>query len=138
MWPHRHGHVQPSLSLKQGCGLVGFVLGKLIWRSKQFCRWGHKLAQGAPGKGHGSRAFLHTLRHGVTIHDASYWLALELSGPNASVTSLLTSLWLASRLWHCGPISNQRHSSRATTMVHSLVSEPEQMTFDSCRCCVQR
>lgn len=69
------------------------LLQSWFGKPEQQCRWGHKLAQGAPGKGHGSRAFLHTLRHGVTIHDASYWLALELSGPVASLVSLLASLW---------------------------------------------
>ena len=59
----------------------------------QSCRWGHKLAQGAPGKGHGSRAFLHALRHGAAIHDASYWLAMELSGPCDSLGRVLTTLW---------------------------------------------
>ena len=100
--------------------LVGSVLRNLSWRSQRFCRWGHKLAQGAPGKGHGSRAFLHTLRHGVSIHDASYWLALELSGPTGGVASLLTALWLASRLWHYGPIPNQKHRHRATRIGASL------------------
>ena len=56
-------------------------------------RWGHKLAEGAPGKGHGSRAFLHMLRHGAALHDASYWLALELRGSSDNLVGMLHSLW---------------------------------------------
>ncbi len=56
-------------------------------------RWGHKLAEGAPGKGRGSRAFLRALRDGAALHDASYWLALELQGASDSLARMLRSLW---------------------------------------------
>ena len=50
------------------------------------------LAEGACGKGHGSRAFLAALRSGVVIHDASYWIALQLKGPHADLLAVLSSV----------------------------------------------
>ena len=53
------------------------------------CRWGHVLAEGAFGKGHGSRAFLHALRNSFVMHDASYMCPIELTGPFEAVSAVL-------------------------------------------------
>jgi ribonuclease P/MRP protein subunit POP1 len=59
-------------------------------------RWGHVLAEGAPGRGRGSRAALAALRGGALLHDASYWRPVQLAGPLAALRSALALLW-------CGP-----------------------------------
>ncbi|BDA43704.1 probable ribonucleases P/MRP protein subunit POP1 at N-terminal half [Coccomyxa sp. Obi] len=66
-----------------------------VWHAKRMSmvtRWGHVLAEGACGKGHGSRAFMAALRSGVVIHDASYWIALQLKGPLADLLAILSSV----------------------------------------------
>lgn len=60
------------------------------------CRWGHVLAEGAVGKGLGSRALLAALKGGCVIHDASYWAALELRGREPDLLAVL-------RLARCRP-----------------------------------
>ena len=39
---------------------------------------GFVLADGQPGKGHGTRSFAHKLATGCVVHDASYWCSIEL------------------------------------------------------------
>lgn len=55
-------------------------------------RWGHELAEGAVGKGLGSRAMLAALKHGAAIHDASYWCPLELRGSAPNLAALLRAI----------------------------------------------
>ena len=59
------------------------------------CRWGHCLAEGAPGRGRGSRSLLHSLHAGALLHDASYMCPLQLSGAPDAVSRVLDSLWWA-------------------------------------------
>ncbi len=50
------------------------------------------LAEGACGKGLGSRAFLAALKSGVVIHDASYRIAFQLTGPHADLIAIMFSV----------------------------------------------
>ena len=59
-------------------------------------RWCHELAEGAVGKGLGSRATLAGLKHGAAIHDASYWCPLELRGGAPDLAALLRAVRCAS------------------------------------------
>ncbi|CAL8468345.1 g7885 [Coccomyxa elongata] len=66
-----------------------------VWHARRMSmvtRWGHVLAEGACGKGHGSRAFMAALRSDVVIHDASYWIALQLKGPRADLLAILSAV----------------------------------------------
>ena len=56
------------------------------------CRWGHVLAEGACGKGLGSKAFLAALRSGVVTHDASYWVAFQLTASQADLLKVMSSV----------------------------------------------
>ena len=60
-----------------------------------WCRWGHCLAEGAPGRGRGSRGLLHSLHTGALLHDASYLCPLQLSGDPEALQHVLSSLWCA-------------------------------------------
>jgi hypothetical protein len=40
---------------------------------------GFVLAEGQPGKGHGTRSFVHKLNTGCVVHDLSYWCSIELA-----------------------------------------------------------
>ena len=55
-------------------------------------RWGHGIAEGAFGKGHGSRAFLHALRNSFVMHDASYMCPVELQGSADAVSTVLQEM----------------------------------------------
>ncbi len=44
-------------------------------------RWGWRLPEGQPGRGSGSKSFLHTLTTAATLHDASYWCPILLHSP---------------------------------------------------------
>ncbi|KAK9829054.1 hypothetical protein WJX72_003659 [[Myrmecia] bisecta] len=63
-----------------------------VWHAKRMEmkeRWGHVLAEGAVGKGLGSRAFLAALKTGTVLHDASYWCPLELAGSQDDLVAVL-------------------------------------------------
>lgn len=51
------------------------------------------LAEGAPGRGRGSRAALAVLRGGAFAHDASYWRPMQLTGSQAALRATLAALW---------------------------------------------
>jgi hypothetical protein len=53
--------------------------------------WGHALPLCVAGRGHGSRCFLHTLRHGTVMHDASYMHCLQLGGHQRDVLRVLAA-----------------------------------------------
>ncbi|XP_061339678.1 ribonucleases P/MRP protein subunit POP1 isoform X2 [Gastrolobium bilobum] len=63
-----------------------------VWHAKRFAMtklWGYHLPLGLQGRGKGSRALLKRLKHGVLIHDASYYTAVQLEGPEDSLVSVL-------------------------------------------------
>ena len=53
------------------------------------------LAEGAVGKGLGSRALLATLKGAAVMHDASYWCPLQLRGRLPSLLAALRSVRFA-------------------------------------------
>ena len=55
-------------------------------------RWGHCLAEGAPGRGRGSRSLLHSLHTGALLHDMSYSSPLQLTGAPEALEGVLHSL----------------------------------------------
>ncbi|KAL6654279.1 hypothetical protein ACP70R_007744 [Stipagrostis hirtigluma subsp. patula] len=63
-----------------------------LWHAKRFTmerRWGFVLPVGAQGRGRGSRSVLKQLKNGTVIHDASYFVPVELEGPEDSLLSIL-------------------------------------------------
>lgn len=50
------------------------------------------LAKGITGKGEGSRSFLHKLKDGCVMHDASYWIPYQLSGSQTSLLEILSAM----------------------------------------------
>ncbi|CAN6200730.1 unnamed protein product [Urochloa humidicola] len=63
-----------------------------LWHAKRFAmerRWGFVLPVGAQGRGRGSRSVLKWLNYGTIVHDASYFIPIELDGPEDSLLSIL-------------------------------------------------
>ncbi|RDX86603.1 putative protein C05D11.9 [Mucuna pruriens] len=57
-----------------------------VWHAKRFAMtklWGYNLPLCLQGRGKGSRALLKRLKQGVLVHDASYYTAVQLEGPEA-------------------------------------------------------
>ncbi|XP_027936016.1 uncharacterized protein LOC114191059 [Vigna unguiculata] len=66
-----------------------------VWHAKRFTMtklWGYHLPLCLQGSGKGSRAVLKRLKEGVLVHDASYYTAIQLEGPEDSLTSVLRSV----------------------------------------------
>ncbi|KAK3435169.1 LOW QUALITY PROTEIN: hypothetical protein EUGRSUZ_D02543 [Eucalyptus grandis] len=84
-----------------------------VWHAKWFTMtklWGFYLPLGLQGRGRGSRALLKRYKQGVVIHDASYHFAVQLEGPEDSLTSLLDRVLVPSP------------SAHAMDMSHSILS----------------
>ncbi|MED6110832.1 hypothetical protein PIB30_046453 [Stylosanthes scabra] len=63
-----------------------------VWHTKRFTMtklWGYYLPLHLQGRGKGSRALLKRLKQGVVVHDASYYTAVQLEGPEESLASAL-------------------------------------------------
>ncbi|KAK7405697.1 hypothetical protein VNO78_07304 [Psophocarpus tetragonolobus] len=63
-----------------------------VWHAKRFAMtklWGYHLPLCLQGRGKGSRALLKRLKQGVLVHDASYYTAIQLEGPEDSLMSVL-------------------------------------------------
>lgn len=56
------------------------------------CRWQWILPLGENGKGKGTRAFMHRLKKGCVVHDASYWCPIELKGSEKETLEILQSI----------------------------------------------
>lgn len=85
------------------------------------------LAEGAVGNGLGSRALLAALKRGAVLHDASYWLALELSGHSSDLLDVLTAVRHAPWL----PTTSQLTNKHALcTVRHIAISALAQMLLD--------
>lgn len=52
-------------------------------------RWGFVLPVDPQGSGRGSRAVLKWLQNGTVVHDASYFIPIQLEGPEDSLLSIL-------------------------------------------------
>ncbi|CAK7348448.1 unnamed protein product [Dovyalis caffra] len=62
-----------------------------VWHAKRFTMsklWGFHLPLGLHGSGRGSRALLKWYRDRAVVHDGSYYTAIQLEGPEASITFL--------------------------------------------------
>ncbi|KAF8658776.1 hypothetical protein HU200_059262 [Digitaria exilis] len=63
-----------------------------LWHAKRFAmerQWGFVLPVGAQGRGKGSRSVLKRLKNGTIVHDASYFIPIELDGPEESLLAIL-------------------------------------------------
>ncbi|KAJ3702893.1 hypothetical protein LUZ61_006598 [Rhynchospora tenuis] len=70
-----------------------------VWHAKRFQmvkRWGFYLPLGVQGRGRGSRAVLRLLQNGALVHDASYYLLMQLEGPQDSILSVLRMILIPS------------------------------------------
>ncbi|XP_057519156.1 ribonucleases P/MRP protein subunit POP1 isoform X1 [Amaranthus tricolor] len=66
-----------------------------VWHAKRFTMeklWGFYLPSGLHGRGKGSRALLKWHRQGAVVHDASYYSAVQLDGPEDTLSSILSML----------------------------------------------
>eukprot|EP01018_Ginkgo_biloba_P023790 Gb_02920 [translate_table: standard] len=63
-----------------------------VWHAKRFTmtkKWGYYLPLGLPGRGRGSRAVLKWSKSNALLHDASYYSAVQLEGPEDSILEAL-------------------------------------------------
>ncbi|GAX77538.1 hypothetical protein CEUSTIGMA_g4982.t1 [Chlamydomonas eustigma] len=63
------------------------------WHAKRMHmaeRWGASIPVKAPGRGRGSRSFLHHVRDGLVMHDASYWVCLLINCAQEKLTNMLS------------------------------------------------
>ncbi|KAJ4969165.1 hypothetical protein NE237_015866 [Protea cynaroides] len=63
-----------------------------LWHAKRFAMtklWGFYLPSGLHGRGRGSRAILKGFKHEALVHDASYFSAVQLEGPEDSLLTIL-------------------------------------------------
>ncbi|GAB4841787.1 hypothetical protein Ancab_022511 [Ancistrocladus abbreviatus] len=63
-----------------------------VWHAKRFTMtklWGFYLPLGLQGRGRGSRAVLKWYKQGAVVHDASYYNAAQLEGPEDVLFSIL-------------------------------------------------
>ncbi|XP_057474241.1 ribonucleases P/MRP protein subunit POP1 [Actinidia eriantha] len=84
-----------------------------VWHAKRFAMtklWGFHLPLGMQGSGRGSRALLKRFRDGVLIHDASYYGAVQLEGPQNSLLQMLSTVLVSSQ------------SSQSEDISHSVLS----------------
>ncbi|XP_052176173.1 ribonucleases P/MRP protein subunit POP1 isoform X2 [Diospyros lotus] len=84
-----------------------------VWHAKRFKMtklWGFHLPLGLQGRGKGSRALLKRFRDGAVIHDASYYGAVQLEGPQNSLLEMLSTILVPFQ------------SSRLEDISHSLLS----------------
>ncbi|DBA80306.1 TPA: hypothetical protein ACH3X2_007435 [Trebouxia sp. C0005] len=72
-------------------------------RMQMMHRWGHVLANGAVGKGHGSRALLHALKTNFVMHDSSYSCSMQLTGSKAALMQLLNQVSNLQEVRDCLP-----------------------------------
>nr|CAB3468803.1 unnamed protein product [Digitaria exilis] len=66
-----------------------------LWHAKRFAmerQWGFVLPVGAQGRGKGSRSVLKRLKNGTIVHDASYFIPIELDGPECAGSLFQESL----------------------------------------------
>ncbi|KAL7226950.1 hypothetical protein ACSBR1_021923 [Camellia fascicularis] len=71
-----------------------------VWHAKRFAMtklWGFHLPLGLQGRGRGSRALLKRFKDGVLIHDASYYGAVQLEGPQNSLLQMLNTVLVPSQ-----------------------------------------
>jgi ribonuclease P/MRP protein subunit POP1 len=66
-----------------------------LWHAKRFQMvktWGFYLPLGVQGRGRGSRAVFKWLQNGALVHDASYYLPIQLEGPQVSICMTVSAL----------------------------------------------
>ncbi|XP_030481370.2 ribonucleases P/MRP protein subunit POP1 isoform X1 [Cannabis sativa] len=79
-----------------------------VWYAKRFTMtklWGYYLPLGLHGSGRGSRALLKWFRNGALIHDASYYVPIQLEGPEGSLLSILKAVLVPSQPGYSGDVS---------------------------------
>ncbi|KAL0040408.1 hypothetical protein WJX77_006269 [Trebouxia sp. C0004] len=86
-------------------------------RMQMMHRWGHVLADGAVGKGHGSRALLHALRTSFVMHDSSYSCPMQLTGSKASLLQLLNQISNIEEACECLPPDSWVSGSELSLML---------------------
>ncbi|KGN53376.1 ribonucleases P/MRP protein subunit POP1 isoform X1 [Cucumis sativus] len=80
-----------------------------VWHAKRFTMtrlWGFHLPLGLQGRGKGSRALLKRYNDGVLIHDASYYVPIQMEGPEESLISVLRRVLVPSILSYSQDISH--------------------------------
>ncbi|KAF9619843.1 hypothetical protein IFM89_009594 [Coptis chinensis] len=68
-----------------------------LWYAKRFTlvkKWGFFIPLGLHGRGKGSRAVLKWFRNGAVLHDASYYTAVQLEGPEDALLSILRMVFV--------------------------------------------
>nr|KYP51607.1 Ribonucleases P/MRP protein subunit POP1 [Cajanus cajan] len=105
-----------------------------IWHAKRFTMtklWGYYLPLCLQGRGKGSRALLKRLKQGVLVHDASYYIAIQLEGLEDSLMSVLRMVLEPSsaKTTHSGNhddsvLSSVTHGSAMLHRVGAPVSQP--------------
>ncbi|XP_057783639.1 ribonucleases P/MRP protein subunit POP1 [Salvia miltiorrhiza] len=95
-------NVELKKNLPTGYGTSGDGTKRLrthVWHAKRFKMeklWGFYIPLGLHGRGRGSRALLKKLKNGVLVHDASYYSAIQLEGPQETLISVLRSVLVPS------------------------------------------
>ncbi|GMH02302.1 hypothetical protein Nepgr_004141 [Nepenthes gracilis] len=79
-----------------------------VWHAKRFTMtklWGFYLPLGLHGRGRGSRALLKWYKQGAVVHDASYYSAVQLAGPEDLLLSILDMVLTPSPAAHAEDVS---------------------------------
>ncbi|KAL8491274.1 hypothetical protein ACS0TY_023057 [Phlomoides rotata] len=93
-----------------------------VWHAKRFKMeklWSFYIPLGLHGRGRGSRTLLKKLKHGVLVHDASYYCSVQLEGPQDILMSVLSSVLVPSPS-ACCEVSRDNLAGKAfgTAMLH--------------------
>ncbi|KAL9435514.1 hypothetical protein AB3S75_021732 [Citrus x aurantiifolia] len=102
-----------------------------VWHAKRFTMrklWGFYLPLGLQGRGRGSRALLKWVKEGVVVHDASYYNAVQLEGPEDSLLSILQMVLVPS------PSAESRdsfHSVLSGAVYESAMDREEDGNFNT-------
>ncbi|CAK8574590.1 unnamed protein product [Lathyrus sativus] len=98
-----------------------------VWHAKRFSMtklWGYHLPLGLHGRGKGSRALLRKLKQGVLVHDASYYSAVQLEGPEDSLVSVLRMVLVPTPIEARHPINHSdsviSSITYGTAMLHQV------------------
>ncbi|GJP41612.1 hypothetical protein CLOM_g1264 [Closterium sp. NIES-68] len=112
-------------------------LASHVWHAKRFhmaATWGCTLATRVHGRGHGSRAVLEAADRAALVHDASYHSAIQLSGTQSHICTLLArctphgALPLSPR-----PATAAPHTPYAASTSSGVVGESEEARGEAWR-----
>ncbi|KAL1357098.1 hypothetical protein AAHE18_05G232200 [Arachis hypogaea] len=96
-----------------------------VWHTKRYTMtklWGYYLPLALQGRGKGSRAVLKRLKRGVVVHDASYYTAVQVEGPELYQVEVPVSQPIGPVTYMWRPTFQQNISRE-----HDITESPDRM-----------